>query len=80
MPRKILTGSPKYRADFRMGAGVIAVCYQPLIYVVLVSSYSKLYLVVLLSVSFRIVTLSPHPWRLKGSMLPTFLACIRFLR
>jgi len=62
-----------------MGAGVIAVCYQPLIYVVLVSSYSKVYLVVL-SVSFRIVTPSPHTWRLKGSMLPTFLDCKRFLR
>jgi len=39
-----------------MGAGVNAVSYHPLIYVVLVSSYSKLYLVVLLSVSFRMVT------------------------
>lgn len=63
-----------------MAAGVIAVCYKLLMYVVLVSSYSRLYLVLLLSVSFRIVTPPPHPRRLKGLMLPTFLTRKRFLR
>jgi hypothetical protein len=59
----------KYRGNFCLeigNTGVISVRYQLPLCFVLVSSYKRLYLVVLCLCSFRIVTVPPHQWRQQG--------------